>query len=246
MSKLTWDKTGEHFYETGVSQGVLYKFAEGKYASGVAWNGLSAVNETPSGGEANAVYADNIKYLSLISAEDYGFTIEAYSYPKGFEKCVGEDEVAVGVVINQQTRSHFGFCYRTMKGNDSEGMNHGYKIHLIFDCAANGGEKSHNTINDSPEAMTHSWDISTTPAAVDGNRSAAKLTIDSNKMIKAGLANVLHAIEDALYGTESSNPRMPDIKELMTMIDTHTFLMDSNGKPILDSKGEKMRSAVYD
>ena len=214
MSKLTWDKTGEHFYETGVSQGVLYKFAEGKYASGVAWNGLSAVNETPSGGEANAVYADNIKYLSLISAEDYGFTIEAYTYPDEFEECDGSAELIEGVTIGQQNRSLFGFCYSTVVGNDTDGNDYGRKIHIIYGCMASPTEKQHNTINDSLEATVLSWDVTTTPVEVKGKKPTACVTIDCGKLDSGKLAK----LENKLYGDESNEPTLPMPDEIITLL----------------------------
>lgn len=207
MSKITWDKTGERTYETGVDRGVLYPIGEnGTYPKGVAWNGLSAVTESPSGAEANAIYADNIKYLSLMSAEEFGATIEAYTYPDEFAVCDGTAEIAKGVVIGQQVRKPFGLSYRTIKGNDTEENDHGYKLHLIYGGKASPSEKGYQTVNDSPEAISFSWEVTTTPveiAAVDPAtgkpfKPTASLTIDSTKVEAAKLK----AFEDVLYGTD--------------------------------------------
>lgn len=203
MAKLVWDKTGEHLYETGVDHGVLY-FPDqtGAYKNGVAWNGLISVSESPSGAEATGQYADNIKYLNLISAEEFSATIEAYTYPEEFEACNGNKELvdASGVYIGQQARSVFGFCYRTMIGNDTDGQDHGYKLHLVYGCQVSPSEKAYQTINDSPEALTFSWEMSTTPVNVTGKKPTALLVIDSTKVDSTKLAK----IEAKLYGDESS------------------------------------------
>lgn len=203
MAKLVWDKTGEHLYETGVDHGVLY-FPDqtGAYKNGVAWNGLISVSESPSGAEPTGQYADNIKYLNLISAEEFGATIEAYTYPEEFEACNGNKELvdASGVYIGQQARSVFGFCYRTMIGNDTDGQDHGYKLHLVYGCQVSPSEKAYQTINDSPEALTFSWELSTTPVNVTGKKPTALLVIDSTKVD----SNKLAKIEAKLYGGESS------------------------------------------
>lgn len=203
MAKLVWDKTGEHLYETGVDHGVLY-FPDqtGAYKNGVAWNGLISVSESPSGAESTGQYADNIKYLNLISAEEFGATIEAYTYPKEFEACNGYKELVdeSGVYIGQQARSVFGFCYRTMIGNDTDGQDHGYKLHLVYGCQVSPSEKAYQTINDSPEALTFSWELSTTPVNVTGKKPTALLVIDSTKIDSTKLAK----IEAKLYGDESS------------------------------------------
>ena len=212
--KLVWDKTGERLYETGVDRGVVYPMAAGKYGTGVAWNGLTAVNESPSGAEATALYADNIKYLNLLSAEEFGASIEAYTYPEEFEACDGSAELAEGVTIGQQNRALFGLCYRTLLGNDEEGQDHGYKLHLIYNCLAAPSEKAYATINDSPEAITFSWEVSTTPVNVTGMKPTASLTIDSTKIDAAKLK----MIEDKLYGTENEEPTLllPDeVAEIM-------------------------------
>lgn len=203
MARLEWDKTGEHLYETGVDHGVLY-FPDqtGAYKNGVAWNGLISVSESPSGAEATGQYADNIKYLNLISAEEFGATIEAYTYPEEFEACNGNKELvdASGVYVGQQSRSVFGFCYRTMIGNDTDGQDHGYKLHLVYGCQVSPSEKAYQTINDSPEALTFSWELSTTPVNVIGKKPTALLVIDSTKVDSTKLAK----IEAKLYGDETS------------------------------------------
>lgn len=207
MSKLVWDQTGEREYETGVDHGVLYPMTNNAYPLGVSWNGLSAVNENPSGGEANDVYADNIKYLTLMSAEKFGGTIEAYMSPEEFDACDGTAEVAPGVTIEQQTRKPFGFSYRTIVGNDSEGEEYGYKIHLVYGAKASPSEKSRSTVNDSPEATALSWEFSTTPVAINkvdpATGKAYKPT--SHLVIKSTKANhdKITAFEDILYGKDA-------------------------------------------
>lgn len=215
MSKLVWDKIGERFYETGVDRGVLYPVqAGGLYNKGVAWNGLSAVTESPSGAEATPVYADNIKYLNLMSAEEFGATIEAYMYPDEFAECDGSAELTKGVNIGQQTRKSFGLCYRTILGNDSDSNDYGYKLHLIYGALAAPSEKGYATINDSPEPITLSWEISTTPVNVAGFKPTACVTIDSTKVAAEKLAK----LEEILYGSESSEPRLPLPDEIITIM----------------------------
>ena len=217
MSRLVWDQTGERRYETGVKQGVLYpQAAGGTYPKGVAWNGLSAVTESPSGAEATPIYADDIKYLNLISAEDFGATIEAFTYPDEFAECDGSADLAPGVSIGQQARKAFGLCYRTTIGNDTDGNEHGYKIHLIYGAMAAPSEKGYTSINDSPEAMTLSWEITTTPVAVNGFKPTAILTIDSTKVDAAKLK----AFEDILYGTDEEEARLPLPDEVATHFKT--------------------------
>lgn len=214
MSKLIWDKTGERLYETGVDRGVLYPLVNGAYPKGVAWNGLTAVNENPSGAEPTALYADNIKYLNLMSAEEYGATIEAYTYPEEFAACDGSAEIADGVTIGQQDRSHFGLSYRTLIGNDEDGTAHGYKLHLVYDCLASPSEKAYSSVNDNPDAVSLSWDISTTPVAVEGYKPTATLTIDSTKIDAAKLKK----IEDLLYGTADSDAKLPLPDEIINLL----------------------------
>lgn len=218
MAKLVWDKTGDRLYETGVKNGVLYIPTAGVYSKGVAWNGLTAVTESPSGAEATALYADDTKYLSLMSTEEFGATIEAYTYPDEFAACDGSAELADGVMIGQQKRSTFGLCYKTTIGNDTEGNDHGYKLHIIYGAMAAPSEKAYSSINDSPEAITFSWEITTTPVNVTGAKPTASLVIDSTKADPSKLA----ALEDILYGKDgepASEPRLPlpdEIKSLMT------------------------------
>lgn len=194
--RLNWDNAGERLFETGVRNGVLYPFGENKYGKGVAWNGLTAVTESPSGAEATALYADDMKYLNLMSAEEFGATVEAYTYPKEFEACDGSAEVSEGVTIGQQERKTFGMSYRTVIGNDLEGNEHGYKLHLLYGALAAPSERAYSTINDSPEAITFSWEVSTTPVNVPDRKATSLLTIDSTKCDKAKLKQ----LEDILYG----------------------------------------------
>ena len=199
MSKLFWDQTGERLYETGVKNGVLYPQGDnGAYPKGVAWNGLTAVTESPSGAEANPLYADDIKYLNLLSTEEFGATIEAYTYPEEFEACDGSAEIVEGVTIGQQKRKTFGMAYKTVLGNDTENNNYGYKLHLIYGALAAPSEKAYATISDSPEAITFSWEVTTTPVSVSGFEPTASLTIDSTKVD----ANKLAALEAVLFGKD--------------------------------------------
>lgn len=215
MSKLVWDKTGERKYETGVSKGVLYKQSNGTYPKGVAWNGLTAVNESPSGAEATPLYADNIKYLNLMSAEEFGATIEAYMYPDEFAECNGEKDLVDGVSIGQQKRTPFGLSYQTKIGSDTDN-DLGYKIHLIYGALAAPSEKAYATVNDSPEAITFSWEVSTTPVEVSGAKPTASLTIDSTKVTPEKLA----AFEKILYGDADTEARLPLPDEVATLFNT--------------------------
>jgi hypothetical protein len=206
MSKLVWDKTGERLYETGVKQGVLYpQAAGGTYPKGVAWNGLTNITETPSGAEATALYADDIKYLNLISTEELGGTIEAYTYPDEFAECDGSAALTAGVYIGQQNRKTFGLCYRTTLGNDVDSNAYGYKLHLVYGALAAPSEKAYATINDSPEAITFSWEFSTTPVNVAGFKPTANIVIDSTKVDAEKLA----ALEKILYGDTEAEARLP-------------------------------------
>lgn len=206
MPKLVWDKTGERYYETGVKQGVLYPIDnQGTYPKGVAWNGLTNVTESPSGAEATALYADDIKYLNLISTEEFGGTIEAYTYPDEFAECDGSASLATGVYIGQQPRKTFGLCYRTTVGNDVDNNNYGYKLHLVYGALASPSEKAYATINDSPEAITFSWEFSTTPVNVTGFKPTACITIDSTKVE----AEKLTTLEKILYGDDETEARLP-------------------------------------
>ena len=206
MSKIVWDQTGERLYETGVKRGVLYvQDSGGTYPKGVAWNGLTAVTESPSGAEATPLYADDIKYLNLISTEELGGTIEAYTYPDEFAECDGSASIATGVYIGQQSRKTFGMCYTTTVGNDVDSNAHGYKLHLIYGALASPSEKAYSTINDSPEAITFSWEFSTTPVNVTGFKPTANIVIDSTKATPEKLA----ALEKILYGDTEVEPRLP-------------------------------------
>ena len=214
MSRITWDNAGERYYETGVKMGVLYPIqAGGVYTKGVAWNGLTAVTESPSGAEATALYADDIKYLNLMSNEEFGATIEAYTYPDEFAECDGSVALSQGVMIGQQKRKTFGLCYRTALGNDVDGSDYGYKLHLVYGCLAAPSEKAYATINDSPEAITFSWEVSTTPVNVTGHKPTSQITIDSTKVDETKLKN----LEDILYGKDgdsSTEPKLPLPDEL--------------------------------
>lgn len=205
MAVLTWDGVGQRFYETGVDRGVLYIPHNGVYDSGYAWNGLVSVSEAPSGAEATPQYADNIKYLNLVSAEEFGATIEAFTYPEEFAQCDGTAMPTAGVTVGQQPRKTFGFSYRTKLGNDVDGSDYGYKLHLVYGALAAPSEKAYNTVNESPEAITFSWELTTTPVAVTGLKPTAILTIDSTKVSAGSLAT----LEEALYGTVGTDPRLP-------------------------------------
>ena len=218
MAAITWDATGERLFETGVDHGVLYPISSsGTYGNGVAWNGLSAITESPSGAEATAIWADNIKYVNLLSAEEFGATVEAYTYPDEFAICDGTAELVDGVIVGQQARKVFGLCYRTKIGNDVDGNDHGYKLHIIYGAQASPSEKAYSTINDSPEAISFSWELTTTPVNVTGMNATSYLVIDSTKCD----AEKLTALEKILYGSAEPDtaPRLPlpdEIKTLMT------------------------------
>lgn len=219
MAALTWDGTGERLYETGVDHGVLYvSDGNGGYGEGVAWNGLTAVTESPEGAEANALYADNIKYLNLMSNEEFNFTIEAYTYPDEFGPCIGEVATGTGVTFSQQARKEFGFSYRTKIGNDVDGENHGYKLHLVYGCLASAVEKAHNTVNDSPEAETFSFDVTTTPVSVEGlsvsgvTKPVAHVVIDST----TANSTKLTAFEKIIYGDTTSSATLPTLAAVIS------------------------------
>ena len=215
MAKIKWDETGEKIYETGVKNGVLYLPNEtGEYVKGVAWNGLTAVTESPSGAESTPLYADDIKYVELFSAEEFGATLECYTYPDEFAECDGSAEVTPGVIIGQQNRKTFGLCYRTTLGNDVKGNEYGYKLHLIYGAKASPSEKSYSTINDSPEAITFSYEITTTPVNVTGHKPTASLTINSTKVD----ASKLQQLEALLYGAESAEAKLPLPDEVINLL----------------------------
>lgn len=226
MAPLTWDQVGQRLYETGVDRGVLYIPNEsGVYDDGYAWNGLTTVTESPSGAEPTAQYADNIKYLNLISTEEFGGTIEAFTYPDEFAQCDGSAEPAAGVMVGQQGRKSFGLAYRTRVGNDIDGTDHGYKLHLLYGAQAAPSEKAYATINDSPEAISFSWEITTTPVSVTGLKPTALLTIDSTKVTSGDLSD----LEDILYGTEGVDPRLPLPDEVIAIFTGATIEVRMTG-----------------
>jgi hypothetical protein len=217
MTALAWDRVGERFYETGIDRGVLFlPDNTGDYNEGHAWNGLTTVTEKPSGADANAQYADNIKYLNLLAAEVFGATVEAFTYPDAFAQCDGTADPEPGVYLGQQGRRVFGLAYRSQVGNDLEGTEHGYKLHLVYGALAAPSEKAYATINDSPSAIAFSWDVSTTPVPVTGHKPTALLTIDSTKVDADNLA----ALEAILYGTDTDDPRLPQPDEVITILST--------------------------
>lgn len=215
MAKLVWDKTGERYYETGVRKGVLYPLNEqGKYTPGVAWNGLTSVTQNPSGAEANKQYADDINYLNLTSAEEFAATIEAFQYPEEFAECDGSKEVAPGVYMDQQERKTFGFCYRTVLGNDTKGESYGYKLHLIYGLKASPTQKQHQTINNNPEATAMSWEVNSTPVEVADSKPTSVIHIDSTRVDAAKLAT----LETKLYGDDNAEPELPMPNEVIAML----------------------------
>ena len=215
MARLIWDEVGQRFFETGVKNGVLYvQDNDGSYKNGVVWNGLTAVTESPSGAEETPLYADDVKYLTLRSAEEFGATIEAYTYPEEFEQCDGSATIATGVTIGQQARRAFGLCYRTAIGNDIQGQEFSYKLHLLYGCTVAPSEKSYSTINDNPEAITFSWELSTVPVPVDGFKPTASLVIDASKVDEEKMA----LLEDALFGDESNEAKLLLPNEIMEML----------------------------
>ena len=215
MARLIWDEVGQRFFETGVKNGVLYvQDNDGSYKNGVVWNGLTAVTESPSGAEETPLYADDVKYLTLRSAEEFGATVEAYTYPEEFEQCDGSASIAAGVTIGQQARRAFGLCYRTSVGNDIQGQNFSYKLHLIYGCTVAPSEKSYSTINDNPEAITFSWELSTVPVPVDGFSPTASLVIDASKVDEGKM----ELLENALFGDESNEAKLLLPNEIMEML----------------------------
>lgn len=212
--KLTWDKLGEKKFETGVDHGILFPMTNGTYGNGIAWSGLTAVNEAPSGAEPTKIYADNIVYGVVMSPEEDALTVECFTYPPEFSPCIGEVELGTGIVVKQQEHQHFGFAYRTLIGNDEEGTKHGYKLHLFYDCLAGSSEDSNSTVNDSPEQKTYSYSVTTVPVPVNGFNPTACIVIDST-LVKAA---VLTAIEDLLYGNANSESTLPTPAKIMEML----------------------------
>lgn len=215
MAKLVFNNVGERLFETGVKNGVLYVMGDdGTYENGVVWNGLTAVTESPSGAETTPLYADDVKYVVIYAAEEFGATVEAYTYPEEFEECDGSASIFEGITIGQQTRKSFGMCYKTSVGNDVQGQDFGYKIHIIYGAKAAPSEKSYSTINDSPEAVTFSWELSTVPVPVEGFNPTATMVIDSTRVPAEKMA----LIEDKLYGTEDSEATLPLPGELLALL----------------------------
>lgn len=233
MTRLLWDQTGDRTYETGVDQGVLYIPNNGIYDSGVSWNGLTAVTESPTGAEATALYADNIKYLNLYSAEEFGATIEAYTYPDEFAQFDGLATPATGVNVGQQSRKTFGLCYRTKKGNDVDGQDHGYKLHLVYGLTASPSEKAFNTVNDSPEAITFSWELTSVPVAVTDLKPTSILTIDSTQVDSTDLTT----LENALYGTVGTDPRLPLPDEVIAIFAGAQTMVTATAPTFVSSTG---------
>lgn len=215
MSRIKWDETGKRLFETGVDRGVFFPVDDtGKYGAGVPWNGLTGVSENPTGAEPNPLYADNIKYLNLFSTEEFGATVEAYTYPPEFKECDGSKSIAKGVYIGQQVRRKFGFAYRTLIGNDVKGQDFGYIIHLVYGCQASPSDKGYQTVNDNPDAITFSWEFSTTPVEVEGHRPTATVEINSTECDPAKLK----AFEDVLYGGENEESKLPLPAEVATLL----------------------------
>jgi hypothetical protein len=215
MAKLVWDAEGQKTYETGVEKCVLYlRASNGTYPKGVAWNGIATISENPSGAEASSLYADNKKYLSLMSTEELALSVEAYTYPEEYAECDGSAQAIDGVHVAQQRRKSFGLCYKTLFGNDTEGTDHGYKLHLVYGCLASPSEKQFSSVNESPEAISFSWEINTTPIDVKGFKPTALIIIDSTKVNAAKLK----ALEDTLYGTDTTEAKLPLPNEVLTIL----------------------------
>ena len=247
MSRLTWDRTPDRIYETGTDRGVLYlQNRDGSYGSGTAWNGLTAVTENPSGGEPTALWADNIKYLNLLSTEEFGCTIEAYSYPRPFRACLGKGVPIEGLMIGQQERQGFAFCYRTLIGNADYGNDYSYKIHVIYGCKASPSSVNYTTVNDSPEAVTLSWEVTTTPIKGEGMKPTSEIVFDGSVFKKRGVMNALHAIEDILYGTDEAEARLPSLEEITEIYTYQRYMLDSDEEQLLDSLGRPLMGSVYD
>lgn len=246
MSRLEWGRTVDRVYETGTDRGVLYlQNPNGSYGSGTAWNGLTAVTENPSGAEPTALWADNRKYLNLMSTEEFGCTIEAYSYPRPFRSCLGKGVPTEGLLIGQQERQGFAFCYRTLIGNADKGNDYSYKIHIIYGCKASPSSVNHATMSDSPEAVTLSWEVTTTPIKVDGMKPTSKIVLDGRVFKKRGIMNVLHAIEDILYGTDETEARLPSLEEITEIYTYQRYMLDSDEEQLLDSLGRPLIGSAY-
>ena len=247
MSRLIWDKLKDRTYETGTDQGVLYlRNPDGTYGTGVAWNGLTAVTLNPSGAEATAFWADNSKYLNILSAEELGFTLEAYSYPRSFRSCLGRVDLWSGITVSQQKRQSFGFCFRSKVGNAEAGQDYSYKLHVIYGCTASPSSKNYTTVNDSPEAITLSWEVSTLPVVVEGMKPTSEFVFDGLRYKKLGIMNILHAIEKVLYGTETTEARLPSIEEIQEIYTWERYLRDNTGEILTTNFGDPLLVTAYD
>lgn len=244
MSKLTWDNEGKRVYQSGVDRGVVYPKSRSAYRSGVAWNGLISVDEKISGGESTAIYADNIKYLNLISSENLNLSIECYDYPPEIDECLGKRVIAAGVTIGDQATKYFGFSYRTLIGNDTEGNSYSYDIHLVFTCLPTPPENNSTTNSSNPSALTKTLEVSTLPVYVSENKTTCKITFRRRKFVEAGLRNIFDALEKILYGTDTSDPRVPEFTEISDMFAYHPYIQDSTGSFILDNNGSRLESYV--
>lgn len=241
MSRIQWDNTGDHLYETGVDRGVLYISSGGSYTAGVPWNGLTAVNESSSGGESSKVYANNGNYLTQLSLEELGLTIEAYTYPTEFLKCLGKLAVHPGITIRQQKPKKFGLTYRSLVGNDTKGNDHSYVIHIVYGCSATPSEETHNTVNESTDISPLSWNVSTTPIVAD-DYLFSSITLPVLSFKEAGLMNVVREIEDLLYGTDETTSELPSYEKLSNIIYKGRYWLDSNGDYVLDSEGNRIET----
>lgn len=247
MARLTWDDQGTRLYETGVEKGVFYAAgAHGEYTNGVAWNGLISITESPSGAEATALYADDIKYLNLMSTEEFGATVEAYTYPVPFGLAIGYSSPVAGLNLGQQERKKFGMSYVTRVGNDIYHDDYAYKIHLLYGAKASPSDSEYGTEDDSPDAITFSWELSTEPVLVDGHKPTSTLVLDSRAFKKAGATSALHQIEDILYGGIEGEPaRLPTPNDIREVINYQVVLRDSNGNAILDHDGNEVKTQVF-
>ena len=239
MGKIVWDNDGSRYYETGVDRVVIYVQNEAN-----AWNGVTAINESPSGAEPSKIYADNIMYGVAMSPEEDAFTVEAYAYPDLFNKCIGRKELGTGAYLGQQQHVPFGLCWRTLVGNDKN-PKAGYKLHIVPLLYSSSSEDSNSAINDSPEQKTFSWSLTAIPVNIDDEHVTAVIVLDSRKFDEAGLWNALKAVEDLLYGTESSRPKIVFPRDVFAVVTKSRMLLDNNGRSILDSLGDTLQTAVY-
>jgi hypothetical protein len=242
--KLQFDRPTDRQYENGIEKVAIFPIQHGQYQNGIAWSGITAVNERPSGAEPNPLYADNIKYLNLMSAEEFAATIEAYDYPKECGDCFGQSEIADGVYIGQQNRKHFGLVYKTRcldANNKSE-----YKSHILFNCLLSATEQNHTTVGDTPEAVVLSWELTADKHSIPNFKPSSSLVLDSEKLTKAGFYNLLKFFEDTLYGTDTTDPGFLSLKQIVESIPKVIYLRDSGDDAILDSYGNRIQSVVYE